>query len=1005
MRSARLLCVLAGLCLSLAAPAQQQLLRAFKPVCDSLSLRVERHTGVRAQLELSKVMKRSGQLDFYFTKTLGDLPWRPGDAAWFRQQITELFPPELSEWKTGDVYCRSLTLEELQTAPLTRDGQPTPTSFGVKDPRPQQPFIVQTGAPVFKKGLSGRTIALWHSHGRYYDAGEKRWNWQRPPLHGTVEDLYTQTYVLPFLIPMLERAGAYVLNPRERDTQRHEVVCDGDPSFRRSDDDDPLLRRAGRYQEKGAWSDAGTGFADAKAVYTGDDNPFTLGSARKAACIRKGEKGRAEARWTPDIPETGEYAVYISYKSLPQSSSAAHYRVRHQGGTTDFVVDQRKGGSTWIYLGTFPFVAGTEGGVTLDNQVPAGYSVPGGSVVTADALRFGGGMGKIARGPSPEESELSGLPAYCEGARYAMQWAGVDEKLYKEWDGDYTQDYAARGAWVRMMQEEKGIPIDLSLAFHSDAGTTPNDSLVGTLAIYSLRCEGSRKYVDGSDRLAGRLLADLVQTQICEDLRANYEPEWTRREIWDRSYSESRTSGVPGMILELLSHQNFADMRYGLDPMFRFMVSRSVYKGILKFLSSRYGYPYAVQPLPVQAFSALPIPGEEAIRLKWEPTPDPLEPTASAKSYLVYTRLDDGAFDAGVRVTEPTLRVPAKRGTLYSFRIEAVGEGGRSFPSEILSAALPQAESDKGNVLIVNNFTRIAPPAWFDTPSYAGFDHRLDGGLAWGDELGFTGGSYEYRREQPFASNYSPGFGASESWMAGRKVAGNHFDYPAVHGRALLALGRGFGSESRAAFLRRESVPQADFPVLDLLCGKQAGTPVGNGRQALPRHRVFPREIRQLLDAYTTAGGNVLLSGANIATDVWDELYPLDDADEYRNDAQAFVTNVLGYRYVTGRASHEGCVAAAAGQRLPFWNSPNERCYCVENPDGIRPASRYEGRIALRYADSLIPAAVFHKGAGYRVAAYGFPLECLKQAADLQVLLREALSFLENQEETQPKNQ
>ena len=57
------------------------------------------------------------------------------------------------------------------------------------------------------------------------------------------------------------------------------------------------------------------------------------------------------------------------------------------------------------------------------------------------------------------------------------------------------------------------------------------------------------------------------------------------------------------MLLELLSHQNFADMKFGLDPTFRFTVSRAIYKGMLKYLSARYGCAYAVQPLPVNSFA------------------------------------------------------------------------------------------------------------------------------------------------------------------------------------------------------------------------------------------------------------------------------------------------------------------------------------------------------------------------------------------------------------------
>ena len=46
------------------------------------------------------------------------------------------------------------------------------------------------------------------------------------------------------------------------------------------------------------------------------------------------------------------------------------------------------------------------------------------------------------------------------------------------------------------------------------------------------------------------------------------------------------------MLLELLSHQNLADQSYGLDPRFRFHVSRAVYKGILKYLSYNSGSEY-----------------------------------------------------------------------------------------------------------------------------------------------------------------------------------------------------------------------------------------------------------------------------------------------------------------------------------------------------------------------------------------------------------------------------
>ena len=64
---------------------------------------------------------------------------------------------------------------------------------------------------------------------------------------------------------------------------------------------------------------------------------------------------------------------------------------------------------------------------------------------------------------------------------------------------------------------------------------------------------------------------------------------WTARELRDRNYSESRNPEVPSAILETLSHQNFTDMCYGLDPNFRFQLARSVYKTLLRYVSRNHG--------------------------------------------------------------------------------------------------------------------------------------------------------------------------------------------------------------------------------------------------------------------------------------------------------------------------------------------------------------------------------------------------------------------------------
>ena len=190
---------------------------------------------------------------------------------------------------------------------------------------------------IAKEGLEGRHIALWQSHGKYYKQDKDCWEWQRPRLFCTTEDMFTQSFVVPYLIPMLENAGAIVFTPRERDWQRNEVIVDNDGS--------------GIYQEiksrKGKWEKAPTeGFAMKRSIYIDGQNPFTEGTARFAATEKKAEK--AFAQWIPNIPETGRYAVYVSYQSLPQSVSDAKYLVFHKGGVTEFLVNQKIGGGTWV---------------------------------------------------------------------------------------------------------------------------------------------------------------------------------------------------------------------------------------------------------------------------------------------------------------------------------------------------------------------------------------------------------------------------------------------------------------------------------------------------------------------------------------------------------------------------------------------------------------------------------------------------------------------------------
>lgn len=935
---------------------------------DTIRVRLEQRMGVESTLNIKKGSKEGSLLRLEFARTLSDWPWKTEDQNWFKEEWNRELEARGYNIKVSSIWCNSIPLSQLATPARGNNGRPDAEyKYRKTDTRIQNGsrLVRKEGERIWNKGLNDRYIALWQSHGRYYHCDSGEWRWQRVRIHRSVEDLLTQGFVIPYLMPMLENAGAFVMTPRERDYQTAEYIIDNDPSFER-DANDSLCRRQGNFSISGNWSSIEKGFADTKRYYQLSDTPFSNGTALQCKCsyIHK-----SEAKWTPDIQERGRYAVYVSYKSFSNSCTAAQYSVKHLGGTSRFSINQRRGGDTWIYLGTFEFGKGNDSYVSLSNVGENGC------VVCADAVKIGGGYGKISR-----EGTTSGHPAFVEGALYSMPWFGADSSCFKEWEADYTRDFAGRGAWTKEMKEKHGIPFDLSLALHTDAGKAEADSTIGTLVIYTLKEDGKRTFDDNSDRMVSRTLAEWVQDQVVSDLREDFDQNWNRRQIWDRSYSESRTTGVPAMLLELLSHQNFNDMKYALDPNFRFEASRAIYKGILKFLSERYGCSYEVQPLPVHS-AALRFDSDSTVCLSWKATEDTKEPTAVSKGYRIYTRVDDGAFDLGKDVKETSCILPIKAGHIFSYKIAAWNDGGLSFPSEILSVGVPEgAPIDELSglprkdisVLIVNNFTRVSAPDWVDTPQWGGFLGRKDAGIPYIEDYSYVGETWEYDKAAEYESDLNPGHGACWDDYAGRRFAGNSFDYPYMHGCSLLKLGRAFISCSSEAFnCETDFCGQAG--TLDLICGKQKTTITGTGKVEA-KYTVFPYSLRQAMRKWGDKGGNMIVSGAYIASD--------------GNDM--FLAEVLGIKSLTRNASFSNLIGG-----MPFYNCINSISYGVEEPDGIGPADKFKARTILRYDATGVAAAVRFNGGNYKAVSIGVPIETICKESDRTATLGLALEKLQ----------
>lgn len=826
-----------------------------------------------------------------------------------------------------------------------------------------EPWVKNVSQPnKITRGLEGRHLSLWASHGRYYDTDRGQWRWQRPTLFCTNEDLYTQTIVVPYLIPMLENAGAIVFTPRERDWQRNEVIVDNDDHTR-------LIN----YIETGfkqPWSTTDQqGFAFHHGVYRDGENPFVAGTARQAKTT--GSKSKySQISYQPDIPEEGRYAVYVSYQTQEKSIDDAHYTVWHKGEKTEFRVNQQMGGGTWVYLGTFDFDKGCNqfNRVTLTNQSSHN------GIVTADAVRFGGGMGNIERG-----GNVSGLPRCLEGARYATQWMGMPYNVYVRQD-DYKDDintrpkttnYLAGGSCYLPAGEGLHVPIELSLAVHSDAGYAPNgESIYGTLSICTTDNAGKKEFPSGVSRTASRRLADDLLSNTHKDLQAVYG-QWATRTVYDRNYSETRNPEIPSAILETLSHQSFPDMRYGQDPNFRFTLARSVYKTILRYVSRMHGDNCVVTPLAPTQLNVEFTNKKGEIRLSWAPTADPQEPGADATGYIVYTATGHGDFDNGTPVKHHSFSMKLEPGELYSFRVAATNKGGRSFPSEVVSARyVPHAKSP---VLIVNGFHRLSSPAIIKNDSLQGFDIDADPGITYGRTAGFTGRQLVFNRAR-IGIEDETGLGYGTTELAGTFIAGNEFNYVKTHAEAVASSAQYSIVSCSADVLERGQLNLKRYAAIDLILGLER-----NDGHSLVPYKSFSPAMQQRLQQYTRQGGSLLVSGAFVGSDM--------QADSER----AFLADVLKCNY-GGKDATASETISGMGTHFDFFRQLNEQHYAAPHPDILQPATSQAFPL-MAYADNYA-AAVAYQGSDYRAITMGFPLECIKSEQTRASIMAGLLKFL-----------
>lgn len=674
----------------------------------------------------------------------------------------------------------------------------------------------------------------------------------------------------------------------------------------------------------------GTWYNSSSTIFYGSagDTPY-----RYAYISTNGQT--AAARYTPNIPVAGFYPVY-TWVLYSGNRVRQVYRIRHSGGLDEVRVNHRRVGAGWVWLGTYYFEAGTNGYVEISNEAP-GYD-PGSDVVIADAIRFGNGMGDVDRGWG-----TSGFERELEASRYWIQrmvGQGMPSDLYDRPtlnDSDDNVGAPARMADYMDNEADGSFWDRIYLGLHSNAdggsGTTR-----GPMGLYST---GNSAAAQARQQAFGLALARAITNDFYYlQNGVGFNDPWGNNsaDIYGAVYgeiSEGYNSNMNSTIIEVAYHNNAEDARLLKDPSARMYYARSILKGLIRHLSStNAAVPLEFPPDPPTAPSAVNTTG--GVWISWFPPTTNTASGGAATSYRVYRSTNGFGFGSPISATNTSVLITnLTHGATYFFRVTALNAGGESLPSEVVGVRV--APMPRAYHLVVNGFTR--------------FD----------------------RTQSPtryFAANID----GDVTMVRPRQI--NSFDYVIQHGQAIAAGGRFFDACGHMAVVSNR-VALTNYHAVYWILGEESTT-----------NETFSSAEQTLVSAYLGAGGNLFVSGAELA---WDLDYRGTSSD------RAFLTNWLRTAYAADSAGTNRATATAVGifngiGTLSF-DDGSGATYRVEYPDVL--SARGGAVTAMVYGSSATGAnaAALQYSNVYRLVVMGFPFETITNATVRTNIMARTLTF------------
>ena len=756
--------------------------------------------------------------------------------------------------------------------------------------------------------LDGKIVFAGAGHGWQWSSALNRWATDRGDNNEIVEDFGNQdqiTYYADYLL----RAGATVVPLRPVGNQLNEVVLDNDsPGVTYS----------------GAWSNS------TFSVYYDED----YGSSTDSVSYRFSSINASEtavATYTPNIPEAGFYPVYTWVLDSSNRTDQLYRINSSDGGVTEIRVDHRKVGKGWVYLGTYHFDAGTSGNVEISNQ-----STAGGSVVIADAIRFGNGMGDMLDGNSGvghPSGVISGQPREDENT-LMWTWRAIGEGTSPSSVVGTGNVSAPHLMAEHMNNNSNAFGDSVYIGFHSNAGGGR-----GADGLFT-----NSPALRTPNQVA---LAQYVSAQINDDmfaLNGQFEHNWSQSGASTVSFINfGEIDGGPGAemdmtIIETGFHDDVQDAQLMRDPKVRDQMARSTYEATLQYFDNHGGLstPVSQPSVPVDVAAVAESDGD--ITVSWSPgvigvqggTPTAFRVYVSDNGYSYAGYVEVAGGGAG----SYTFDAADLDDSMLYFKVVGVNSGGESPGSSVVAA---QKAANGKSLLIVDGYDRNSRS---QNERYA---------------YAFTGDGLVDR----VRTRYN-----------------NSFDYAARIGAAIEA----YSNEMAVSTAVNEQIISGDINLDDYdaviwFSGEESSV-----------DDTFNSTEQGLVSSYLAGGGQIFVSGAEIGWDL-----------EALGNGQSFYNNSLKADYVGDDAGTYGAQGTGgsifAGLSFAF-DDGTSGTYDVNFPDRLSPLGG--ATTALTYVGGTGDgAAIQFDGGATKVVNFGFPFETITSAADRTAVMQRVLDFFE----------